>query len=548
MFKYTRYFLIIFVITMVIPIISIFMWTNHQLRKMEEKASQHFIEVGVTQLDEAIKQYQSIREGIILEKIQNMSPSQLNEAELKKVFDEDSLEFIYKNTDKITAGYEVINGKKNKKPEIHNVFVIPIKSPYTNLKGIKITEKSDFSELNIQGPFIIEVYAKDKIDKTSFIATVKDPFRPPSVLKKSFLSPPIPDNVRNTGIPTDPYNRYRIKKILDKNGDAVATFLLKTTIQTKHIGPLKFLENSFGLIIFFGAMALSLLIALYINRNFITPLMVLSEASKEVMKGNLDTHVSTNIKYAQIVRTFDNFNAMVKGLKEKEKLRNSFITSLTHDLRTPLIAQERCLTFISQKFKQMKLEEEYDLAKSLEKNNKHLLRMVNIILESYSFDSQNQQLSFSSINLSKIVDDCLEKLKPLLIDKNLEVTNSIPQNLPEITADAIALRRVFINLISNAVENLSQNDKIKINAVLSDSNLNITVEDNGPGIAKDDMEHIFEQYYTGKSIDRKLGSGLGLYVCKKLIELHNGKITVESKVGEYTKFNIQLPIQRNNTL
>lgn len=548
MFKYTRYFLIIFVITMVIPIISIFMWTNHQLRKMEEKAAQHFIEVGVTQLDEAIKQYQSIREGIILEKIQNMSPSQLNEAELKKVFDEDSLEFIYKNTDKITAGYEVINGKKNKKPEIHNVFVIPIKSPYTNLKGIKITEKSDFSELNIQGPFIIEVYAKDKIDKTSFIATVKDPFRPPSVLKKSFLSPPIPDNVRNTGIPTDPYNRYRIKKILDKNGDAVATFLLKTTIQTKHIGPLKFLENSFGLIIFFGAMALSLLIALYINRNFITPLMVLSEASKEVMKGNLDTHVSTNIKYAQILSTFDNFNAMVKGLKEKEKLRNSFITSLTHDLRTPLIAQERCLTFISQKFKQMKLEEEYDLAKSLEKNNKHLLRMVNIILESYQFDSQNQQLSFSSINISKIVDDCLEKLKPLLIDKNLEVTNSIPQNLPEITADAIALRRVFINLISNAVENLSQNDKIKINAVLSDSNLNITVEDNGPGIAKDDMEHIFEQYYTGKSIDRKLGSGLGLYVCKKLIELHNGKITVESKVGEYTKFNIQLPAQRNNTL
>ena len=548
MFKYTRYFLIIFVITMVIPIISIFMWTNHQLRKMEEKAAQHFIEVGVNQLDEAVRQYQRIREGIILEKIQNLPPSQLTENGLKKVFNNDSLEFIYQNTYKVTASYEVINGKENKTPEIHNVFVIPLKNTPANLKGVKITEKSDFSELNIQGPFIIEVYAKDKIDQTSFIATVKDPFRPPSVLKKTFLSPPIPEGIRNIGLPTDSHNLYRIKKIHDQNGDVVATFLIKTTIQAKHIGPLKFLENSFGLVIFFGAMVLSLLIALYINRNFITPLMVLSEASKEVMKGNLDTHVSTNIKYAQIVRTFDNFNAMVKGLKEKEKLRNSFITSLTHDLRTPLIAQERCLTFISQKFKQMNLEEEYDLAKSLEKNNKHLLRMVNIILESYSFDSQNQQLSFSSINLSKIVDDCLEKLKPLLIDKNLEVTNSIPQNLPEITADAIALRRVFINLISNAVENLSQNDKIKINAVLSDSNLNITVEDNGPGIAKDDMEHIFEQYYTGKSLDRKLGSGLGLYVCKKLIELHNGKITVESKVGEYTKFNIQLPAQRKNTL
>ena len=168
--------------------------------------------------------------------------------------------------------------------------------------------------------------------------------------------------------------------------------------------------------------------------------------------------------------------------------------------------------------------------------------MVNIILESYQFDSQKQQLSFSNVNLSKLVNDCLEKLNPLLLDKNLKVSNNIPENIQEIKADIIALRRVFINLISNAVENLSQNDKIEINAEEFNNNIRITVEDNGPGIAKDDMEHIFEQYYTGKSLDRKLGSGLGLYVCKKLVELHNGEITVESEVGKYTKFTIQLPI------
>lgn len=527
---------------MVIPIISIFMWTNHQLKKMEEKASQHFIEVGTKQLDSAVNQHQRIRESIILEKIQNLPFDQLNEQGLSKTFDKNTIEFIYKKTDKITSGYEIINNTQNNKLEIHSVFIIPIKNSSSSLKGIKINEESDFSELNIQGPFLIEVYAKDKIDEKSFISTIKDPFRPNNIIKKSFLTPPLPDNLKNRGIPTGKNDKYRIKKIYDKNGQVVATFLIKTTIQTKHIGPLKFLENSFGLTIFFGAMILSLMIALYINRNFINPLMTLSEASKEVMKGDLNVNLSTNIKQEQILNTFNNFNAMVKGLKEKEKLRHSFITSLTHDLRTPLIAQERCLTFISQKFKQMELNEEYDLAKSLEKNNMHLLRMVNIILESYQFDSQKQQLSFSNVNLSKLVNDCLEKLKPLLLDKNLKVSNNIPENIQEIKADIIALRRVFINLISNAVENLSQNDKIEINAAKFNKNIIITVEDNGPGIAKDDMEHIFEQYYTGKSLDRKLGSGLGLYVCKKLVELHNGEITVESEVGKYTKFTIQLPI------
>ena len=368
MFKYTRYFLIIFVITMVIPIISIFMWTNHQLKKMEEKASKHFIEVGTKQLDSAVNQYQRIRESIILEKIQNLPFDQLNEQGLSKTFDKETIEFIYKKTDKITSGYEIINNSQSNKPEIHSVFIIPIKNSSSSIKGIKINEESDFSELNIQGPFLIEVYAKDKIDEQSFISTIKDPFRPNNnIIKKSFLSPPIPDNLKNRGIPTGKNDKYRIKKIYDQNGQVVATFLIKTTIQTKHIGPLKFLENSFGLIIFFGAMILSLMIALYINRNFINPLITISEASKEVMKGDLNVHLSTNIKQEQILNTFNNFNAMVKGLKEKEKLRHSFITSLTHDLRTPLIAQERCLTFISQKFKQMDLNEEYDLAKSLEK-------------------------------------------------------------------------------------------------------------------------------------------------------------------------------------
>ena len=85
---------------------------------------------------------------------------------------------------------------------------------------------------------------------------------------------------------------------------------------------------------------------------------------------------------------------MVQGLKEKEELRSSFIRNLTHDLRTPLIAQERALSMISDKFIELNLKEEKELAKSLEKNTSHLLRMVNLILESYQFNLKKEDLNF----------------------------------------------------------------------------------------------------------------------------------------------------------
>ena len=112
-------------------------------------------------------------------------------------------------------------------------------------------------------------------------------------------------------------------------------------------------------------------------------------------------------------------------------------------------------------------------------------------------------------------------------------------------ADLFQLTRVFMNLLSNAIENTKENDYIKINAHYNDSDVIITIEDNGNGIAPEDLKFIFDRYYSGKSLERKLGSGFGLSVCEKLISMHNGTITVESEINKYTKFTINLPQNQN---
>lgn len=515
------------------------------MKMMEDKNAQHLAEIGVRHLNSSIEQYLKISECSILEKFQNVNLSNFSESELRKVFKNDKVEFIYnQNISKISSGYQKIV-EPDKKEEIFSVFVVPIKN--SQIKGIKIFQKVDFNELNLKGPFLVEVYSGDKISENSFVATVKDKSVPkPNELKNPFLKyffgMPQGKLDEEKGIPKDRKIKFKIVKLLDNKDNTVATLLIKTGGRFNYLEPPRVLENALGLFIIFAGSALSLIIAAYVNKNFINPMVELSEASKEVQKGNLSIELATRLKHKQIISTFDNFNDMIKGLKEKEELRSSFITSLTHDLRTPLIAQERSLALISNRFKETGQMDEYELAKNIEKNSLHLLRMVNLILESYQFDLQKQNLVCSDINLKELIDDCYEKIKQLVIDKNISFINSVPSDFSLLKADKMAMNRIFINLISNAVENISENDKIEINAEFSEKLIKITVEDNGPGIAPEDLSHIFDRYYTGKSLDRKIGSGLGLYVCKKLIDMHNGEITAESELDKYTRFIIKFAI------
>lgn len=578
MFKLARYFFIVFFITTIIPLVLMFIWNHHQMENMMIDKKQHILNVGHKLLEETSKQYLKLREINALEKLQNITIEKTTFKELQSIFKNSDIKMIYSGNIKyVDSYYKTKISNKTHHPELYNVLEIPFK--ILGAKGIKITEKVNIAELRPGGPFNVEIFYGEKIDNHCFSQIVDDPFMPifdekkapqsfhtlkPPKFKDDYrdnsfppmdinhFAPPFPnDRSQNDGFaPKKPFdlseiNSNNIVKISDNHNKTIATLVINVfkphdMDKPNHRNPF---ENEIGFIILFAGSVLSVVVGFYINKNFISPLLTLSKGLKQVQQGNFAFELDTANKQEQIQNIFEDFNQTVKMLSEKEKLRQSFITNLTHDLKTPLIAQTRALGLISKEFETLKLIEPYQLSKGIEKNNIHLLRMVELILESYKYDSEILNLTNSEINLSKLINNCYEKSSPLALEKEIKLINSVPENLPLLNGDVTSFERVFINLISNSIDNLAQNGKIEISAETVDNFIQIYVEDNGTSIAEEDLMFIFDRHYTGKSCERKLGSGLGLYVCKKLIETHKGEITLNSEVNKYTKFTIKLPLE-----
>ena len=558
MFKFARYFFLGFLITTVIPLVLMFFWTHHQMESFMHKNGHHLNNMGIGQLKTSASQYLKIQEGNILEQFGGTSPQEKSLHQLKDIFKSDKVEQIYgKNINQVTSYYEVIKANPSSKPVLFSVCVLPVKN--SKVKGFKIIKKVDINKLRPNGPFNLEIIFGNESDTNSYREVITDPFMPQEMKPSFHPECPPPRDFSNGGMPPRgpaPYDFSQRKfpdekkdinfkpdalNLTDNDGKTVAKLLLLPAMHHPPFGPMRPFDNLFGLVILLAGISMSLLTGIYINDNFVKPLMAISDASKKVRKGDLSAELSTTSKQTYILDTYNNFNEMIKGLKDKEKLRKSFISNLTHDLRTPLIAQEKSLELISNKFEQLDLKNEFELAKSLERNNRHLLRMVNLILESYSFDGANLSLTFAKTDIFELIDGCYKQLKPLIQEKDVQFINEIQKDFPTIDADLTSLKRIFLNLISNSVENIQKGGSIKVSAERYENSIEIYVEDNGNGISEEDLSLIFDRFYSGKSFDRKLGSGLGLDVCKKLIELHKGEIKVESKLNEYTKFTINLP-------
>jgi len=227
-------------------------------------------------------------------------------------------------------------------------------------------------------------------------------------------------------------------------------------------------------------------------------------------------------------------------LRESEKSRETFVSALTHDLRTPLIAEQRVLELLlSQKAHiPAKLG---NITERLIKNNAGLLNLVNKLLEVHQYEAGKIALLPSNTDLYVLVQDCIEQILPLSDSKQLKIINFISEGSLEVFVDAFQIRRLLVNLLGNAVQAIQQNGEIVLDACYKGQNLIITVKDNGPGIDSNNLPYLFDQYFVGKQSHKKIGSGFGLSICQMIAKLHGGFISVESGNGIGCCFAVTLP-------
>lgn len=233
-----------------------------------------------------------------------------------------------------------------------------------------------------------------------------------------------------------------------------------------------------------------------------------------------------NSNYVFVIRN-------VNFQKEMERLREDFIATLTHDLRTPALAAIQTLEY----FLNGKLGELNDrqrlLLETMKKSNEDMLGLVNTLLEVYKYESGRLKLVKINFLFNLLIDECVEQIRPIAESKNQKIVvnyNNIGSY--EIFADRSELRRVIINLLGNAVKYTQEEGLIEVKAFIEDNDLHFSVKDNGEGINKYDIPKLFKRFSQGTQEKRSISTGLGLYLSKQIIDAHNGKIWIESDKGK----------------
>lgn len=232
--------------------------------------------------------------------------------------------------------------------------------------------------------------------------------------------------------------------------------------------------------------------------------------------------------------------------KDLESLKEDFVATLTHDLKVPIIAETNMIElFLNENFGPIS-EKQKTALKNMQVSNKELLELVQTVLDTYKIGKLT--LYRENIMLKGFIEEIIEEMKPIAT-KNKNTLDFILQRDIWVYADKFQLKRVIKNLIQNAIAYGRSKTPIEIRIGEIPNYIIIKVKDHGEGISKENIDRIFNKYYSAAMKFRKIGTGLGLYLALQIVKAHNGDLTVESQEGEFTEFCIKIPVNyERNTL
>ena len=243
-------------------------------------------------------------------------------------------------------------------------------------------------------------------------------------------------------------------------------------------------------------------------------------------------------------RTLDDLKDAMEELKELDRLKSMFLASVSHELRTPLNSVIGFTGWLLMGMEGDLNEEQRKQLTMVKFSANHLLDLINDILDISKIEAGKMELSIEKFEIAEIVNDVVSSVLPLAKDKELGLMYDIPKGII-LNSDKRRIKQILMNLVSNAIKFTDQgNVKIEVK-LLNNKDLEVTVSDSGIGIKKEDMEKLFQpfQQIDMSSSKSHEGTGLGLYLSKKIIDLLHGDISVTSQFGKGSEFKFIFPIK-----
>ena len=233
--------------------------------------------------------------------------------------------------------------------------------------------------------------------------------------------------------------------------------------------------------------------------------------------------------------------------KESELINNAksrFLATMSHELRTPLNAIIGFSDMLANETLNLDAAREREYAKLINDSGRHLLSVVNGILDMSKMESGNFEITPEPFAPAPAIRSCCDILVLKAQEAGVELKTRIAADLPEIVADRRAVNQILINLISNAVKFTPRGGRVSVSAFCDGARLSVMVEDTGVGIGEADLPRLGEAFFQARaSYDRRHdGTGLGLSIVKGLVRLHGGDMEIRSRLGAGTQVTVRLPL------
>jgi signal transduction histidine kinase len=299
-----------------------------------------------------------------------------------------------------------------------------------------------------------------------------------------------------------------------------------------------------------GSIALALMLGYAISWSLIRPVTQMDARLREIASGDFSRHVAVSNRdelgrlAANLNRMNDELGRLYQQLEAASRHKSEFLANMSHELRTPLNAIIGFSEVLVQNmFGELNAKQAEYLQDILE-SGRHLLSLINDILDLSKIEAGHMELEPADFDLPGAIDNALILVRERASRRGITLGSTIDARLGLIRGDERKVKQVLLNLLSNALKFTPEGGRIAVGAGLHDEVAEVSVADTGIGIAPEDQETVFKEFRQVGTADKKAeGTGLGLALSRKFIELHGGKIWVHSEVGRGSTFTFTLPLR-----
>lgn len=375
------------------------------------------------------------------------------------------------------------------------------------------------------------------------------------------MSSPLSANDHILVVDDSPDNVFLIQTILEEEGYAIATAEdgASALAQIEHSPPDLVLLD----VMMPGMDGFEVTKRIRQNKklSFIPILLITAHDKPSVAQGldmGADDFIRKPVEVDELLARVRSLLRLKHSVDERDQIarqREDYVSRLTHDLRTPLVAADRMLALFQQGALGEMAPTMLEAIVTMARSNQNLLQMVNTLLEVYRFEAGRKTLSFLLVDLRQLLQEVIKELTPLALEKKLSLQAEFDEKTPigKVMGDRLELHRLFTNLVGNAIKFTDKGAvTVRLGQSLMPANLSskqqansayiaVEIEDTGPGIASEEQEMLFERFRQGNH--KRSGSGLGLYLSRRIVEAHQGTIQLNSEPGKGSVFIVYLPVR-----